>query len=77
MLNQKIKIGYFADGPWSHLAFEKLIVDDSIQIQFIVPRSYTKDFTLKKYSEKYGIHYIHPVNINSLSFLSWIVAKSI
>ena len=74
MLNQKIKIGYFADGPWSHLAFEKLIVDDSIQIQFIVPRADTKDFTLKKYSEKYGIHYIHPVNINSLSFIE--TAKS-
>ena len=23
----KLNIGYFADGPWSHLAFEKLIKD--------------------------------------------------
>ena len=30
----KIKIGYFADGPWSHLAFEKIIQDYLIEIVF-------------------------------------------
>ncbi|WP_434282365.1 hypothetical protein [Aliarcobacter cryaerophilus] len=29
------KIGYFADGIWSHEAFKKLIIDDEISIQFI------------------------------------------
>ena len=30
-LKNKIKIGYFADGPWSHLAFERLISDSTIE----------------------------------------------
>lgn len=51
----KIKIGYFADGPWSHLAFEKIIKDPCIEVKFIVPRNDTKDETLKNYSTKYKI----------------------
>lgn len=66
----KIKIGYFADGPWSHKAFEKIIDDPTIEVQFIVPRIDTNDFTLKEYSEKYGIDYLCPVKINSQEFIS-------
>jgi methionyl-tRNA formyltransferase len=65
----KIKIGYFADGPWSHLAFEKIIQDSDIDIKFIVPRNDTKDETLKNYSLKYNIDYLFPVNINSPEFI--------
>ena len=65
----KIKIGYFADGPWSHKAFEKIIADSTIDVQFIVPRTDTEDLTLKLFSEKYGIDYLHPVNINSVEFV--------
>ena len=66
----KIKIGYFADGPWSHLAFEKIIHDPDIDIKFIVPRNDTKDKTLKNYSHKYNIDYLFPVNINSDKFIN-------
>jgi methionyl-tRNA formyltransferase len=69
MIKEKIKIGYFADGPWSHLAFERLIKDQSISIQFIVPRNDTSDLTLKNYSEQYNIDYIFPVEINSAEFI--------
>jgi methionyl-tRNA formyltransferase len=63
--NEKIRIGYLADGPWSHLAFNKLIQDPTIDIVFIVPRSDTNDDTLKKYAEKYKIDYLFPIKINS------------
>ena len=43
----KLKIGYFADGPWSHKAFEKIIKDDGLNIEFICVRNNTKDYTLK------------------------------
>ena len=66
---EKIRIGYFADGPWSHLAFEKLINDEYIHILFIVPRSDTEDNTLLEYSRKFGIDYLFPVNINSPEFI--------
>jgi methionyl-tRNA formyltransferase len=66
----KIKIGYFADGPWSHKAFEQIINDSTIEVQFIVPRADTNDLTLKEYSKKYGIVYLYPVKINSEEFIS-------
>lgn len=71
---EKIKIGYFADGIWSHLAFKRLIGDDNIDIRFIVPRSDTKDETLKHFSEEHKIDYLHPVKINSRDFVE--MAKS-
>jgi len=70
----KIKIGYLADGPWSHLAFEKIINDKSIEVVFIVPRSDTNDETLKEYSLKYKIDYLYPVSINTPGFIE--TAKS-
>ncbi|MNK78510.1 Methionyl-tRNA formyltransferase [compost metagenome] len=66
---EKIKIGYLADGPWSHLAFEKLISDETIEIAFIVPRSDTNDSTLKEFAEKYNIDYLFPVKINTEEFI--------
>lgn len=66
---KKFRIGYFADGPWSHKAFELLIQDEEIEISFIVPRSDTKDITLKNYANKFEIDYLHPVKVNSEEFL--------
>jgi methionyl-tRNA formyltransferase len=65
---QKIKIGYFADGPWSHNAFKLLIEDPSIEVAFIVPRTDTKDITLKNFAEQYGIDYLLGTKINSDEF---------
>lgn len=65
----KFKIGYFADGPWSHKAFKLLIQDREIEICFIVPRTDTTDDTLKNYAEKYGIDYLHSVKVNSEEFI--------
>ncbi len=71
---KKIRIGYFADGPWSHKAFEKLITDESIEILFIVPRSDTKDNTLKDFAIRHNIDYLFPVKINSNEFIE--ISKS-
>lgn len=69
---KKIKIGYFADGPWSHKAFEKLIKKEWISFEFIVPRWDTKDFTLKSFADTYHIKYLKAENINSPEFLDEI-----
>lgn len=69
MNNQKIKIGYFADGPWSHLAFEKLILDKTIEICFVVPRSDTTDYTLKEFAHTHSIDYLFPIRINNSEFI--------
>ena len=65
---KKFRIGYFADGPWSYLAFKKLIEDPSIEIAFIVPRTDTNDKTLLGFAETYSIDYLSPVKINSDEF---------
>lgn len=71
---KKIRIGYFADGPWSHKAFEMLIKDETIEILFIVPRSDTNDNTLKNLALRYKVDYLTPVRINSNEFIE--TAKS-
>ena len=68
-MQEKFKIGYFADGPWSHRAFEMLISNTNIEISFIVPRNDTEDNTLLNFAYKYKIDYLHPVNINSPEFI--------
>ena len=65
---EKLKIGYFADGPWSHEAFNMIIKDDSMEIAFIVPRIGTTDTTLKAFSKKYDIDYLENSNVNSIFF---------
>lgn len=71
-MNKKFKIGYFADGPWSHQAFNLLNNDENIEIMFICVRYETKDETLKILSEKYKIDYLRHKNINSKDFLNQI-----
>ena len=48
---KRLKIGYFADGPWSHLALEKLTQDKRLEIVFIIPRSSTQDLVLKTWAQ--------------------------
>lgn len=67
-----LKIGYFADGPWSHQALTKLLSDNTIQIAFICARHDTPDPVLKAEAEKHGILFITHPDINSQSFLRHI-----
>ena len=68
----KLKIGYFADGPWSHLAFEKIITDSNLEVKFIVPRFDTEDETLYNYARKFDIDYFKLKNVNSQESLTKI-----
>lgn len=33
-----MKRGYFTDGPWWHLTFEKIVADKSLEIVFLTVR---------------------------------------
>jgi len=65
MKTSKLKIGYFADGPWSHEAFLKINNDLRFDIRFIVPRIDTKDETLLGFSKQFKIDYLKLKNVNS------------
>ena len=69
---KKLKIGYFADGPWSHLAFERIISNDDIEVAFITPRFDTKDEQLKQYAKTYDIDYILAKNVNAPEYLEQV-----
>lgn len=65
-----LNIGYFADGPWSHEAFKKIINDNEIKISFICVRYDTNDNTLSEFAQKYNIDYLKHKDINSEEFLN-------
>ena len=68
----KLKIGYFADGPWSHKTFEKLIKDKDIEILFICGRNNSKDKILKDYAKLHNIDFLTHKNVNSNQFINII-----
>ncbi len=63
-----MKLGYFADGPWSHKAIERLVEDVNVEIVFIVPRYDTQDPVLRLWAKKLDIPYIPHPNVNSSEF---------
>ena len=64
-----MKIGYFADGPWAHKAFEKIISDTSMEIQFITVRYDKQDEELIRKAEENHIPVELSDNINSEEFI--------
>lgn len=65
-----MKIGYFADGPWAHKAFDKIVSDNSLEIGFIMVRYDKRDAVLIKLAERYGIPAELSKNINSREFMN-------
>ena len=65
-----MKIGYFADGPWAHKAFDQIILDPSIEIQFVTVRYDKRDAELIKRAEENHIPIELSENINSEEFVN-------
>lgn len=64
-----MKIGYFADGPWGHKAFERIMSDDSLEIKFVMVRYDKRDAALIELAKKSGIPVELSKNINSREFV--------
>ena len=67
---KKLKIGYFADGPWSHKALSKLLLDETLELAFICARNDRPDPVLRAKSAEQGLDFISHPNINSDDFLN-------
>lgn len=65
-----MKIGYFADGPWSHLALEKILKRNKVQVAFICVRSDSNDPVLPEMAANINVPCLKHKNINSAEFLS-------
>ena len=64
-----MRIGYFADGPWAHKAFEKIVSDRSVKIVFLTVRYDKKDEVLLRLAKVNGIPVELSSNINSQEFM--------
>lgn len=71
-MTKKIVIGYFADGPWAHHAFQKLINDDRIELAFICVRNDSVDETLVQYAAGHQLPLLKHPNINSSEFIEQV-----
>lgn len=65
-------IGYFADGPWSHRALEKLLGNAAIGIAFVCARYDRQDPVLKQKASQSGVPFMVHSDINSKDFLTQI-----
>ena len=68
-----MKIGYFADGPWSHRAFDEINADDNFEIKFICVRNDSSDEVLAKVCTENDIPHLKHPNVNSEEFISKII----
>jgi methionyl-tRNA formyltransferase len=65
-----MKIGYFGDGPWAHLALEKILSNQALEVAFIVARFETKDPVLAAIAKKNNIPFLIHANVNSADFIN-------
>lgn len=70
MKDIKLHIGYFADGPWGHHTFNKIIQDATLEMDFVCVRYDKKDSILMKLAEEQEIDVLYTSNINSNDFLT-------
>ncbi len=69
MISEKIKIGYFADGPWSHNGLEMIIEDQNIEIKFICARYKNPDNILRNKAKCLGVDFITAADVNNKDFI--------
>lgn len=67
---KKLKVGYFADGLWSHTALETLLQSDLCELVFIVPRFDTQDPVLKLYAKRLSVPFLPYANVNDEDVIS-------
>ena len=62
-----MRIGFFGDGPWAHLAIEKLGEQSEFDIVYIVARYDNPDPILKMYAAKLNVPFYIFENVNEAS----------
>jgi methionyl-tRNA formyltransferase len=64
-----MKIGYFADGPWAHRAFQNIIEDSRFIIEFICVRFDSGDLVLSELAKEHKIDLLSHARVSSHEFL--------
>ena len=69
MSSSILRIGFFADGPWSHKALDLLLSDPGLEVSFICARFSAPDQYLRDKAFDLGIKFYVIQDVNSDSFL--------
>lgn len=69
---KKLRIGYFADGPWAHKALAKMVSCELIEIAFICARNDIPDPFLKSEAKRLMVEFVTHPNINSIEFIEFL-----
>src|SRR6056297_2108541 len=70
-----MKIIYFADGPWAHIAFDRIIESDN-DIELMILRAETRDKILQEKADLHEIECTWVKNVNSPEFVKKLNAIS-
>ncbi len=65
-----MKIGYFGDGPWAHLALDRIRAEPAIEVSFIVARDDTRDPVLAAAANEMDVPFLTHPNVNSDEFIT-------
>ena len=68
-MKKTLRIGYFADGPWAHGAFEMLRNDSTLEIAFICARYGRPDEYLRERALEANIDFLIDKDVNSVAFI--------
>ena len=64
----RVRIGYFGDGPWAHRALEALLAEERVKVVFVCGRWQSEDEVLAAMAREAGIPFwVHP-RINTGEF---------
>ena len=64
-----LHIGYFADGPWGHGAFHKIMEDETLEMDFVCIRYGQQDKLLAAMAKEKGIDVLCVPNVNAMECL--------
>lgn len=70
-----MRIGYFADGPWSHKALKKIVADKSLGVAFICARHESPDALLKAMATDLCIPYVTFKDVNTHEAIAYFKEK--
>jgi methionyl-tRNA formyltransferase len=65
----RLRIGYFGDGPWSHRALTRLLADETLQIAFVCARHDAPDPVLKRMAGDKGLDFMTHPAVNAADFV--------
>ena len=67
-----MKIGYFADGPWSHLALNRILAEGDIKVAFVTARHDSPDAVLRELAKRLDVPFYVVSDVNDKNFLEQI-----